>query len=146
MPLKHLPARLESLPELMDFISDQAVQKGFSAEAVYHVCLAAEEALVNVINHAYPKASPGDLAVQVASSDAFPLILEIRDQGAAFNPLSLPDPDLDADVSRRKVGGMGVFLIRRMTDEVRYRRERDTNFLTLAFSGTRRPETFGTPA
>ena len=140
MPIFHMPARLENLPVLMSFISDQAIQKGFSSDAISRICLAAEEALVNVINHAYPETAPGGVEVHVSFSHVYPLILEIRDQGAPFDPLSLPEPELGADVSKRKVGGMGVFLIRRMTDEVRYHRDVGTNILTLAFLKNRLPE------
>ena len=62
------------------------------------------------------------------------LILEILDNGIPFDPLSLSEPDLTAHLSDRKVGGLGVFLIREMTDDVQYRRRGDANVLTLMFS------------
>jgi len=136
MPVKHMPARMGSLPELMVFIVDQAQKKGFSQDGISRVRLVTEEALVNVFNHAYPTAT-GDVEVCVNESDGSSLVVEICDTGIAFNPLSLPEPDLEADVSQRKVGGLGVFFIRRMVDQSQYRREEDSNILTLTFSDRR---------
>ncbi len=133
MSIKHMPARIGSLPELMAFITDQAKKNGFSQKGVNRVCLAAEEALVNVFNHAYP-ADAGNVEVRVNAAGRRAFVLKIRDTGPAFNPLSLPEPDLKADISQRKVGGLGVFLIRRLADEARYKRENDSNTLTLTFS------------
>jgi serine/threonine-protein kinase RsbW len=132
MPVKHMPARLESLPELTAFITDQAQKIGLPQDNIDFICLAVEEALVNVFNYAYPAAT-GDVEVHVNASGKPPLGVEIRDTGAAFNPLSLPEPDLEADVAQRKVGGLGIFLIRRMADQVQYRREGNSNILTLTF-------------
>ncbi len=58
-------------------------------------------------------------------------MIEFRDQGIAFDPLSLPPPDLNSPLSERKIGGLGVFLIRKMINEVRYRRDGDQNVLTF---------------
>ena len=136
MSIKHMPARIGSLPELMAFITDQAKKNGFSQKGINRVCLAAEEALVNVFNHAYP-VDTGNVEVQVNAASGRALVLKIRDTGTAFNPLSLPEPDLKADVTQRKVGGLGVFLIRRIADEAQYRKEKNGNTLTLKFSDCR---------
>ena len=136
MPTKHLPARMESLQEGMAFVTEQAQKKGFSEESISSVCLAVEEALVNVFNHAYA-AGAGDVEVRVNASDGPLLTVEVRDSGIAFNPLSLPEPDVKADIAERKVGGLGVFLIRRMSDNLQYRRENDSNILTITFSDHR---------
>ena len=137
MLIKHMPARMGSLSELLTFITDQAQKKDFSPDGISRVRLVAEEALVNVFNHAYP-AAEGDVEVCVNASGESALVVEIRDTGIAFNPLSLPEPDVKADVAQRKVGGMGVFFIRRMADDAQYRRENGSNSLTLTFSDRRK--------
>lgn len=132
MPSKRTTARMESLHELMAFITGQARKSGFSGAGIDRVSLATEEALVNVVRYAYTTA--GDVEVIVDGSDPERFTVEVRDWGAAFDPLSVAEPDVTADLDRRGVGGVGVLLIRRVAKEVRYRREHGCNVLTLTFS------------
>ena len=132
MLIKRMPARVESLHDLLTFITTEAEKKGFSEEARQRIELVAEEALVNVFVHGYAQ-NQGQVEVRCPASDHSALTIEILDTGVSFNPFSLADPDLHPDLACRKVGGMGVFLIRKMTDQVDYRREGDSNILTMTF-------------
>ncbi len=58
-------------------------------------------------------------------------MVEVEDRGFPFNPLSVQAPDLSSSLEQRRPEGLGVLLIRKMADEVRYRREADRNILTL---------------
>jgi len=60
--------------------------------------------------------------------------LEIWDNGEPFNILDVPDPDVTADISDREIGGLGVFFVKEMVDEARYRRTGNSNILTLVFN------------
>ena len=130
MLIKKMPARVESLHDLLTFITDEAKRKGFSEDARRRIELVAEEALVNVFVHGYPQ-NQGQVEVRCLASDDSSLTIEISDTGVSFNPLSLAAPDLQPDLAARKIGGMGVFLIRKMTDDVAYRREGNNNILTM---------------
>lgn len=130
---KTVPARLDSLHEILAFISDHARKKGFNKDSLNRIQLVAEEALVNVCHYAYEHSTGGDVEVRLMEKDGPALEVEIRDKGISFDPLSVGEPDVEAGLSQRKVGGMGIFFVRRMTDEVRYRRETDTNILNLKF-------------
>ena len=130
MLIKKMPARVESLHDLLTFITDEAKRKGFSEDALHRIELVVEEALVNVFVHGYTH-NQGQVEVRCLASDDSSLTIEISDTGVSFNPLSLADPDLQPDLAERKIGGMGVFLIRKMTDSVAYRREGDNNILTI---------------
>lgn len=132
MLIKQMPARVESLHELLAFITAEAKKKGFSEDALHRIELVAEEALVNVFVHGYAQ-NQGQVEVHCLASDDSLLTIEVRDTGVSFNPLSLADPDMQPDLTQRKVGGMGVFLIRKMTDGVAYRREGNSNILTMTF-------------
>jgi anti-sigma regulatory factor (Ser/Thr protein kinase) len=130
MLIKKMPARVESLHDLVTFITDEAKIKGFSEDARHRIELVLEEALVNVFVHGYTQ-HQGQVEVRCLDSDNSSLTIEIIDTGVSFNPLSLADPDLQPDLTTRKIGGMGVFLIRKMTDGVAYRREGNNNILTM---------------
>lgn len=132
MEKKQRPARMEFLHELLEFADVGAQKAGFSEELRSRIRLATEEAMVNVILHAYPEGG-GEVNVGWMKTDESGLILEIRDRGALFDPLAAGDPDLMAEVAERKVGGLGIFFIKEVTDRVEYRRDGEENVLTLTF-------------
>jgi len=132
MLMKKMPARVESLHELLTFIRTEAKKRGFSEDALNRIELVAEEALVNVFVHGYTQ-NQGQVEVRCLVEDDPALTIEIRDAGVSFDPLSLADPDVESDLTKRKIGGMGVFFIRKMTDKVAYRREGDSNVLAMTF-------------
>jgi len=124
------PARIESMELLVQFISDHAGKLGFSSKRVKEIELAAEEALVNIINYAYPDRQ-GNIKVTCVQHHAKTFIIEIEDTGIAFDILSMKDPDISAGIHDREIGGLGVFLIRKLMDEVRYHRKNGKNILKL---------------
>ena len=128
------PAEKNSLDELLGFVLDRARDRGFSPTRIREVELAVEESLVNILTYAYPQ-SPGDVQIR-CEKDEKRLVLAIQDHGIPFDPLSLPVPDMLAELAARQVGGLGVFFVRTMTDHVEYRREGDCNVLTLTFGRT----------
>jgi len=128
-----LAAKQENLVKFLDVISIFADQNDVSPDVVRRIKLSIEEALVNIINYAYPECD-GEVEICYRKENDSKLILEILDYGIPFDPLSLPNPNLSGKLSERKVGGLGVFFILKMTEDVRYRREGDANILTLIFS------------
>lgn len=133
MPSMKQPATLDSLRPFMAFVSNCLVLRGFHPHRASEIELAVEEALVNIFRYAYPE-RPGDVEVRCRVTADRQLVIEIEDEGVPFNLLSIPDPELSTEISRRKVGGLGIYFIRKMIDDIRYRREKDHNVLTLVVS------------
>lgn len=127
-----LPARLEYLQTFMDFVSSCAGEQGFGQKKINEIELATEEALVNIFNYAY-KEREGEVEIICKLDNNKKFILEIVDSGFPFNVLSVEDPDITADISERQIGGLGVLLMKKLTDSVQYRYEGDKNILTLIF-------------
>ena len=75
----------------------------------------------------------GDVSIECWAEDGFRLVLQISDTGIPFNILEVPEPDMTAEISERKVGGLGAFFVKEMADETRYRRDGDRNVLRLIF-------------
>jgi len=94
--------------------------------------LAVEEVYLNIVKYAYPE-SLGKVTIH-CRIDEDSLILEIKDEGIPFNPLQLPEPHLVSCLKERKVGGLGVFLMRRFVDNVKYEKQGKYNVLTLVKS------------
>lgn len=125
------PAKLENLKDFMAFITDCAEGSGFTPKRIKEVQLAAEEALVNIFNYAYPENRDGEVRIHCGSGNKDRLEIEFRDRGIPYSFEDLGDPDVSAPMSARQIGGLGIFLIRKMVDDVRFRREDDENILTF---------------
>ena len=102
-----------------------------SKELLYGVKLVLEEAVLNVIKYGFDDDDEHEIDVAL-STDGDMLTIRIEDDGKAFDPLrDAAEPDLDAPLEKRRVGGLGVHLMRTIMDELDYKREAGRNHLTL---------------
>jgi serine/threonine-protein kinase RsbW len=124
-------AKFEYLDEIRDFVGEIARSGGFSDKDVYNIQLATDEAASNIIEHAYENQPQGILELSCGmKGDTITIIL--IDHGESFDPSVIPLPDLKADLSDRKIGGLGIFLMRKLMDEVHYEPKPDkSNVLTM---------------
>ena len=121
------PATLESLAWLVKSATGSALQWGLEGEGLFAVELAAEEAVVNVFKYAY-RHGEGKVRLR-CMEDGDRFVIEVTDWGVPFDATALPDPDLTLE--ERPVGGLGIYLIKKMMDEMRYTREDGRNVLKL---------------
>ena len=112
-------------------MGDIARAGGFDAKDVYNIQLAADEAASNIIEHAYEGVSDGLLELSCGVKGNT-ITIVLVDHGESFDPSEIPMPDLKADLSERKIGGLGIFLMRKLMDEVRYEtKPNKSNVLTM---------------
>ena len=131
MPISTFPARFEFLDEIRDFVAEVAREGGFTEKAIYSLQLAADEAASNIIEHAYQGVANASLQITCDMQDD-ELIITMRDSGKPFDPSNVKQPNLKADLSKRQIGGLGVYLMRKIMDEVRYESNAKTgNLLTM---------------
>ncbi len=121
----------ENLAAIRDFVKDAAVDCGCDNSTIDKVILAVDEASTNIIKYAYNYRSDKDIEVKVKfDNDNF--IVEIIDNGNSFNPANYKEPDLEKYVKEKRVGGLGIFLIKKCCDEVKYEiLKNKTNKVTL---------------
>lgn len=125
------PARFEFLDEIREFVAQIAREGGFNDKEVYSFQLAADEAASNIIEHAYEDMPDADFDVTCDISDDA-LIITMRDTGKPFNPSNVKQPNLKASLADRQIGGLGVYLMRKLMDEVHYiSNPRTGNLLTM---------------
>jgi len=129
--MKHIvfPASLTELDAIIRFISDYAQAAGVSGETITKCTLAAEEAFANIANYAYAP-GPGNVTVSINADKDF-LIIRFTDQGRQYNPLSKEDPDISLTATDREPGGLGIYMIKQLMDEVSYEYRDSQNILTL---------------
>jgi anti-sigma regulatory factor (Ser/Thr protein kinase) len=128
-------AERASLQRLLEWLDHHCTQLDLDASCRHDLRLIAEEASANVIAHAYPPDAPGPLSLQLDLTclEGRPAVeLTLEDQGRPFNPLTLPVPDRAGPVADLPIGGLGVHLIRQLSDTQRYRHDRHRgNVLTI---------------
>lgn len=130
MPKNTYPANFEFLDEIREFVAEVARQGGFSDKEIYSLQLAADEAASNIIEHAY-SGNP-DASVDISCDmQADAIVIIMRDQGISFDPAQVKQPNLKAKLSERQIGGLGVYLMRKLMDEVRYESVGKNNTLTM---------------
>ncbi|OGV73955.1 MAG: hypothetical protein A3K19_22930 [Lentisphaerae bacterium RIFOXYB12_FULL_65_16] len=124
-----MPAEIENISAFHAVVIACATKMGFPSERIGEFELAVEEVLANVARYAYPDAS-GDVELR-CRADNRRFILEFSDRGIPFDVLAKPDPELPSDIAKREIGGLGIYLVKQVMDDVNYRRENDRNILTL---------------
>ena len=125
------PAKFEFLDEIREFVAQVARKGGFSEKAIYSLQLAADEAASNIIEHAYEGISNAKLEI-TCDMQGDMLVITMRDMGKPFDPSKVKQPNLKADLSDRQIGGLGVYLMRKLMDEVSYvSNSRTGNLLTM---------------
>jgi serine/threonine-protein kinase RsbW len=116
-----VPGQFERLTEIAAFVTQAARKAGLNDDEVFHVEMAVDEACSNVIEHAYAsKTGDIDLACTCPATGQFEVV--IRDSGQPFDPGEIPVPNwgTPADLDNLNEGGLGLYFIRKLMDEVRF--------------------------
>ena len=119
------------VPQLIDWIGSRCAAEGLAEDVTFKLTLALEEAVVNVITHAFEGLPPPHSITVRLDITAQSVTAEIIDNGRPFDPTSAPDPDLSLPLERRRPGGLGIHLMRGMMDRLHYRRSAGSNVLRL---------------
>ena len=121
---------IAQIPLLADFIGEAAAAWGLRSDHTQAVNLALEEALTNVMMYAYPKGETGSISLKaVKHPDRIDFILS--DAGRPFDPTAAEEPDVTLPVEQRPIGGLGIFLVKKIMDSVSYCRTAGENILTM---------------
>lgn len=123
--------KLDQLSLVAAFTEELCEELGQGADVSFNLNLVLEEALANVISYAFPGTDSAHDIEITAKEENGSLILSVCDDGIAFDPTRMPDPDVTLSAEERSVGGLGIFLIRNIMDDVKYQRYCGHNILTM---------------
>ncbi len=112
-------SEVSNLGAVADFVTDAAQRAGLGERDTYNVQMAVDEAVTNVIQHAYHGRSDGRIDIYVERRGA-EFIVEINDFGKPFDASKVPTPRVRGPLSRRSIGGLGVFFMRKLMDSVEF--------------------------
>ncbi len=130
--IKHfaIENRIEELTSLAEQIDNLAEKWEISPAMAMNINLVLEEAVSNVIFYGFSDAGKHEIRISISLENKL-LTIKITDDGIPFNPLAQQQPDIDLPAEERPVGGLGIYLISQMMDEMHYARQKDQNILTL---------------
>jgi len=121
---------VQEIPRLNDFVDEVCEDMGCDMETTMRMNLAIEEAVVNVIDYAYPSGTVGSVDINVTIYDNH-MEFVISDSGTPFDPTKKEDVDISLPVEERRIGGLGIHLVRQLMDKINYERKDGHNILTL---------------
>jgi anti-sigma regulatory factor (Ser/Thr protein kinase) len=119
------------IPRLIQWLEARCGADGIADDATLQIALAVEEAVSNVINHAFAGLPPPFLIMVRIDINSELVAIEIIDNGHPFDPTLTPDPDLSQPLEGRNPGGLGIHLIRGMMDRIQYQRRDNHNVFRL---------------
>ncbi len=124
-------ADFKNLDAIRELVGEAARRAGFDDREVYAIQLATDEACSNIIEHAYRDMPPGEIEISY-EADEDHMTIVIHDHGRTFDLSAVPQPNLTCDLRQRTLGGLGVYFIQNLMDEVRFESSPQTgNTLTM---------------
>lgn len=126
-----IEAKAENLKQVLDLVGKQAL--GMDKAGMFTVKMAAEEIFINIAYYAYPDGQ-GNVTVtaEVVMEPKPRLVVTFRDSGIPYNPLLKEDPDITLEAKERRVGGLGIFLVKEKMDDMVYSYENGENVLSFS--------------
>lgn len=131
--LKHTfnqKADMDNLPFFRQFVVDACKSFSVEEEIIETYKLAIDEVCSNLIMHGYEGMTPGNIGLSVYKNEN-KIVVTVEDTGHSFDPSTLDSPDLSDDIDERKIGGLGVYFVKEMVDELAYESSNGVNMLSL---------------
>lgn len=124
-----IPADVDKLQDVLDFADALLEENNCPMKAMMHIDIALEELFVNIAHYAYPD-SNGEALIRMSVTPENAEITLI-DSGIPYDPLAKPDPDITLSAQERKIGGLGIFMSKKLMDDITYEYSDSKNVLTI---------------
>ena len=126
-----LPARRKNIPLIIDFVNRELESLGCSRKTEAQIDIAIDELYSNIANYGYEE-DDGQVTVTL-DTDTVPrtVMISFTDEGKPFNPLERADPDVTLSAKDRKIGGLGIYMVKKSMDDVSYEYKAGKNILTI---------------
>jgi anti-sigma regulatory factor (Ser/Thr protein kinase) len=126
-----IKALTENLQELISFVDGHLEDMGASMKAQMQIDIAVEELFVNIAHYAYAP-DVGEAVISVTKDkEKNQISITFADSGKPYNPLEKPDPDVTLSAEERSIGGLGIFMVKKSMDDMRYEYKDGQNILTI---------------
>ena len=126
-----VPARIDQLEVVQEFIQQELEKQDCSPKAQIQISIAVEEIFVNIAHYAY-KPVEGDATIRCeVGGDPVEVTIQFLDHGKPYNPLAKEDPDVTLSAEERGIGGLGIFMVKKSMDSLDYEYHDGKNILTI---------------
>ena len=123
-----IDAKTENLGKVLEFVDAELSKSECTAKVKTHIAIAVEEVFINISNYAY-RPEIGGVIIRITVSED--VSIEFEDKGVPYNPLEKEDPDISVDIDEREIGGLGIFMVKKIMDAVEYRNVDNKNILII---------------
>ena len=128
----NIEATVENLPQVLAFVDELLEQHDCSMRTQMQVDVAVEELFVNIAHYAYqPNTGSALIRAEILEGDPPTLSVTFIDRGMPYDPLAKEDPDVTLAAEDRQIGGLGIYMVKKSMDDMRYRFEDGQNILTI---------------
>ena len=124
-----IPAHVDRLDDVLGFVENAVRDAEISPKQQNNIMIAVEEIFVNIASYAYPSGD-GDVTI-CAEGGPDSVIVEFQDSGIPYDPLSKSDPDVSLSAEDREIGGLGIYMVKKLMDSVKYRHEDGRNIMMI---------------
>ena len=121
---------LAEIARLAEQVEEFGVNNNIEPRYIFNINLSLDELLTNTINYGYDDHEEHVITINMYLTEN-EIVIQVEDDGMPFNPLDMPDPDLSRELEERPAGGLGIYLVRTMMDQVEYVRQGDQNIITM---------------
>lgn len=125
-----LKNNLSEIERLANTVMQFGKDNNFSDKSIFDINLALEEVVNNIISYAYKDKNEHHITIHL-ELEGQELMLKVEDDGIPFNPLGVRELDINKPLEERQPGGLGLFFVRNLTDELEYKREKNKNILIM---------------
>lgn len=126
-----LPATIENIETVIDFVNGQLEEIKCPLKAQMQVDIAIDELFGNIAHYAYnPETGPATVRVEV-TEDPIAVVITFIDRGVPYDPLKKEDPDITLSAEERAIGGLGIFMVKKTMDEISYEYKDGKNILRI---------------
>jgi len=125
-----VPASMEQHRQVMDFVEDFSHAAGAGEANCMRLLVAVDELFTNIAQYGYPDGRAGTADI-IATEDNGVITITFVDDGIPYDPLAREDPDITLSAEERKIGGLGIFMVKKTMDRMDYAYENGKNRLTL---------------
>ena len=125
-----LPNDVQEVPRLAAFVDEVCEAAGMDMSTTMQMNLAIEEAVVNVMEYAYPEGTKGEVRIEAQTHDTY-VEFTLTDDGKPFNPTEKGEVDITLSAEERSIGGLGIMLVKHYMDDTKYKYVDGQNVLTL---------------
>ena len=124
-----IEAKAENMAHVLAFVDECLEKLKCPMKIQMQIDIAVEELFINVASYAYVP-DTGDVMLQI-DSDGESIFVTFIDSGGRFDPLARPDPDVTLAAEKRQIGGLGIYMVKKSMDEMKYQRVDGQNILTI---------------